>query len=143
MAASKSACKERPMKSAVQQSARPAPDARAGSSASLDIRYAVGQCSLGVVVVAASERGIRAILLGDGSAALVRDLQERFPDRRVVQAGAGSLDRLVAKVIELVESPGIGLDVPLDTHGTDFQERVWLALREIPAGATATYTDIA
>jgi AraC family transcriptional regulator of adaptative response/methylated-DNA-[protein]-cysteine methyltransferase len=131
------------MKSAVHESARPALDARARSSASLDIRYAAGRCSLGVVVVAVSEKGIRAILLGDDSAALVRNLQGRFPGTRVVQAGGGSLDRLVAKVIRLVESPGSELDVPLDTHGTDFQERVWLALRAIPMGATATYTDIA
>jgi AraC family transcriptional regulator, regulatory protein of adaptative response / methylated-DNA-[protein]-cysteine methyltransferase len=107
-----------------------------------EIKYAVERCSLGVIVVAASEKGVCAILLGDDPTALVRDLNARFPGTRVVKA-EGSLGGLVAKVVKFVESPNTSVDVPLDARGTQFQQRVWLALQKIPAGATATYTDIA
>ena len=106
------------------------------------IQYATGRCSLGAVVVAASEQGVCAILLGDAPAPLVANLQERFPAVRLAAADA-SLGSLLAKVVKLIDSPDVGLDVELDTRGTDFQQRVWHALREIPIGATATYTDIA
>jgi len=95
------------------------------------IRFAVGECSLGSILVAASELGICAVFLGDDPDALVKNLQDRF------------FDRLVARVVGLVEAPGVGLDLPLDLRGTAFQQRVWQALREIPAGSTASYTDIA
>ncbi len=111
-------------------------------SAKAVVQYAIGQCSLGALVVASSDRGICAILLGDRPGPLVRNLQERFPGADLV-AGDEKLDRLAAKVVRFVESPQNGLDVPLDTRGTDFQRRVWRALGEIPAGSTATYTDIA
>lgn len=120
------------MKSAVRNS----------GAVNAQIRYAVGRCSLGTCVVAASAKGICAILLGDECAPLVQNLQERFPKARVIEA-EGSLDGLLAKVVRFVESPAVGLDAPLDTRGTQFQQRVWLALRKIPLGATATYTDIA
>jgi AraC family transcriptional regulator of adaptative response/methylated-DNA-[protein]-cysteine methyltransferase len=106
------------------------------------IRYAVSRCSLGSIAVAASDKGVCAILLGDAAAPLLTDLQKRFPDARLVEAGQ-SLAPLVAKVVKHVESPRAELDVPLDARGTDFQQRVWLALRTIPVGATVTYTDIA
>ena len=109
---------------------------------SAEIKYAVSRCSLGAILVAASEKGVCAILLGDQAAPLVQNLQERFPGSPLVVAD-GELDRLVAKVIKFVEAPRVGLDVPLDTRGTDFQQRVWLALQDIPAGSTASYTDIA
>ena len=108
----------------------------------LQIKYALGRCSLGVILVASSVKGVCAILLGDQSAPLLESLRERFPAAQLIEA-PGSLARTVEKVAELVESPGIRLDVPLDARGTDFQQRVWLALRDIPVGATATYTDIA
>ncbi len=111
-------------------------------SAKTVLRYATGQCSLGALLVASSERGICAILLGDRPALLVRNLQERFPEADLV-CGDEKLDRLAAKVARFVELPQTGLDAPLDTRGTDFQRRVWRALRDIPAGSTATYTDIA
>jgi AraC family transcriptional regulator of adaptative response/methylated-DNA-[protein]-cysteine methyltransferase len=107
-----------------------------------EIKYAVSRCSLGAILVAASEKGVCAILLGDQAAPLVQNLQERFPASRLVAAD-GELDRMVAKVIKFVAAPKVGLDVPLDTHGTEFQQRVWLALQDIPAGSTASYTDIA
>jgi AraC family transcriptional regulator of adaptative response/methylated-DNA-[protein]-cysteine methyltransferase len=107
-----------------------------------EIKYAVSRCSLGAILIAASEKGVCAILLGDQPAPLVQNLQERFPASRLVAAD-GKLDRLVAKVIKFVAAPEVRLDVPLDPHGTDFQQRVWLALQDIPAGSTASYTDIA
>ena len=107
-----------------------------------DIRFAVGDCSLGAILVASSATGVCAILIGDDPESLVRDLQDRFPKARLT-GGDAAYDALVAKVVGLVEAPAIGLDLPLDVRGTAFQQRVWAALRDIPAGATATYTDIA
>jgi AraC family transcriptional regulator of adaptative response/methylated-DNA-[protein]-cysteine methyltransferase len=107
-----------------------------------EIKYAVSHCSLGAILIAASEKGVCAILLGDQPAPLVQNLQERFPASRLVAAD-GKLDSLVAKVIKFVGAPEVRLDVPLDPHGTEFQQRVWLALQDIPAGSTASYTDIA
>ena len=107
-----------------------------------DIRFAVGQCSLGAILVAQSERGVCAILLGDDPHQLVCDLQDKF--RRANLIGADqAFEQLIAKVIGFIEAPALGLDLPLDVRGTAFQERVWQALREIPVGCTASYADIA
>ncbi|HLV28268.1 MAG TPA: bifunctional DNA-binding transcriptional regulator/O6-methylguanine-DNA methyltransferase Ada [Burkholderiaceae bacterium] len=116
-------------------------DYRAGG-AGMEIRFAVGQCSLGAILVAQSERGICAISLGDDPDALLRDLQDRFPTAKFM-GGDETFERLVAQVVGFVEAPKVGLNLPLDVRGTAFQERVWKALREIPVGATATYTQIA
>jgi len=107
-----------------------------------EIRYAVSHCSLGAILVASTDKGVCAILLGDQPGPLVSNLQERFPDTPLVAAD-GRLNRLIAKVIKFVESPRVGLDIPLDTRGTAFQQRVWMALLDIPVGKTATYTDVA
>ena len=114
---------------------------RAGG-ANTEIRFAVGECSLGSILVARSERGICAILLGDDPGALARDLQDRFPRAKLVGGDKG-FEKLVAKVVGFVEAPALGLDLPLDVRGTAFQQRVWQALRKIPAGVTASYTEIA
>jgi AraC family transcriptional regulator, regulatory protein of adaptative response / methylated-DNA-[protein]-cysteine methyltransferase len=114
---------------------------RAGGAGAA-IRFAVGECSLGSILVARSEKGVCAILLGDDPQALVRDLQDRFPKADLVGADA-EFETLVAQVVGLVEAPGVGLELPLDVRGTAFQQRVWQALREIPAGAKVTYSDIA
>jgi AraC family transcriptional regulator of adaptative response/methylated-DNA-[protein]-cysteine methyltransferase len=106
------------------------------------IRFAVGECSLGSILVGATDKGICAILLGDDPGTLVRDLQDRFPKAQLI-GGDGDFERLVARVVGFVEAPALGLDLPLDVRGTAFQQRVWQALREIPAGATATYTQVA
>ena len=107
-----------------------------------DIRFAVGQCSLGAILVAQSERGVCAILLGDDPHQLVCDLQDKF--RRANLIGADhQFEQLIARVVGFIEAPAIGLDLPLDVRGTAFQERVWQALREIPVGSTASYADIA
>lgn len=114
---------------------------RAGGT-NMDIRFAIGECSLGSILVATSERGVCAILLGDDPDELARELQDRFPRARLIGGDAG-FEQLVAKVVGFVESPRLGLDLPLDVRGTAFQQRVWQALREIPAGKTASYTEVA
>ncbi|CAJ0811497.1 Bifunctional transcriptional activator/DNA repair enzyme Ada [Ralstonia wenshanensis] len=114
---------------------------RAGG-AQTTIRFAVGECSLGSILVAQSDRGICAILMGDDPDALVRDLQDTFPKAELIGGDTGFED-LVAKVVGFVEAPSIGLDLPLDVRGTAFQERVWQALREVPPGSTTSYTEIA
>lgn len=106
------------------------------------IRFAVGQCALGAILVAQSGRGICAILLGDDPDQLVRDLQDQFRQAELV-GGDADFERLVARVVGFVEAPGIGLDLPLDIRGTAFQERVWQALREIPPGAVVSYAQVA
>jgi AraC family transcriptional regulator of adaptative response/methylated-DNA-[protein]-cysteine methyltransferase len=114
---------------------------RAGG-AGASIRFAVGECSLGAVLVAATDKGVCAILLGDDPGPLVRDLQDRFPRAELI-GGDREFERLVARVIAFVEAPALGLDLPLHVRGTAFQQRVWQALRQIPAGATASYQEIA
>jgi len=114
---------------------------RAGG-ADADIRFAVGECSLGSILVARSELGVCAILLGDDPDALARNLQDRFP-RATLIGGDAEFEQLVAQVVGFVEAPGLGLDLPLDVQGTAFQRRVWQALQEIPAGSTASYSEIA
>ena len=114
---------------------------RAGGAHAV-IRFAVGECSLGAILVAATEIGVCAILLGDDADVLVRDLQDRFPRANFIGAD-GKFEQLVAQVVGFVEAPALGLDLPLDVRGTVFQQRVWQALREIPTGATASYTEIA
>ena len=106
------------------------------------IRFAVGACSLGAVLVAATARGVCAIGLGDEPDALVHDLEDRFPRAELV-GGDPEFEALVARIVGFVEAPAFGLDLPLDIRGTTFQQRVWRALREVPAGATATYGEIA
>lgn len=106
------------------------------------ILFAIGACALGRVLVAATERGICAILLGDDEAALRRDLEARFSKAEIV-AGDADFAATVSAVVSLVEAPGAALDLPLDIGGTAFQQRVWQALRRIPAGTTATYAEIA
>ncbi len=116
-------------------------DYRAGG-AHTEIRFAVGECSLGSILVAQSAKGVCAILLGDDPDTLVRELQDRFPRARLV-GGDAAFELTIAKVIGFVEAPALGLDLPLDVRGTAFQQRVWQALRDIPAGSTASYTEIA
>ncbi|GGC91772.1 bifunctional DNA-binding transcriptional regulator/O6-methylguanine-DNA methyltransferase Ada [Chelatococcus reniformis] len=114
---------------------------RAGGTGE-EIRFAVGECSLGSILVAATAAGVCAILLGDEPDDLVRDLQDRFP-RAAFIGGDAAFEALVARVVGFVEAPALGLDLPLDVRGTAFQKRVWDALRRVPAGATTTYAEIA
>src|ERR1700731_305926 len=114
---------------------------RAGGSQT-EIRFAVGECSLGSILVAQSDRGICAILLGDDPDSLVRDMQDQFPKANLI-GGDACFERLVAKVVGFVEAPALGLDLPLAVRGTAFPQGVWQSLRKIPAGSTASYTDVA
>ncbi|MBF7141474.1 MULTISPECIES: bifunctional DNA-binding transcriptional regulator/O6-methylguanine-DNA methyltransferase Ada [Pseudomonas] len=114
---------------------------RAGG-AELDIKFAVGASALGAILVAESARGICAITLGDDPNQLVERFQDQFPNANLI-GNDPDFEQRVAQVVGFVESPGIGLALPLDIRGTVFQERVWQALRDIPVGATVTYTEIA
>ncbi len=116
-------------------------DYRAGGTNN-QILFAVGQCSLGAILVAQSNRGVCAILLGDDPDKLVHDLQDQFPKANLVGADR-RFEQLIAQVVGFIEAPALGLDLPLDLRGTAFQERVWQALREIPVGSTASYAQIA
>ena len=118
------------------------PTARRRGGAGETIRFAVGACSLGSILVAATGKGIAAIAFGDDPEALVRDLQERFPAADLV-GGDADFEATVARVVGFVEAPATGLDLPLDIRGTAFQERVWRVLRDIPAGRTLSYAEIA
>jgi AraC family transcriptional regulator, regulatory protein of adaptative response / methylated-DNA-[protein]-cysteine methyltransferase len=118
------------------------PKAFRGGGLGQAIRFAVGECSLGAILVAATERGVCAIEFGDDPDALVRSLQDRFPKARLT-GGDQNFERLVAAVVGFVEAPAQGLELPLDIRGTAFQQRVWNAIRKIPAGSTASYAEVA
>ena len=106
------------------------------------IRFALGECSLGTILVAATAKGVCAVHLGDDPELLLRDLEHRFANARLV-GGDEAFEGLVARVVALVEAPALGHDLPLDVRGTAFQQRVWQALRDIPAGSTESYSVIA
>ena len=106
------------------------------------IRFALGECFLGSILVAASEQGVCAILLGDDPEALLRDLEARFPKAQLI-GGDRSFEATIAKVVGFVDAPKRDLDLPLDARGTAFQHQVWQALRKIPLGQTASYSEIA
>jgi AraC family transcriptional regulator of adaptative response/methylated-DNA-[protein]-cysteine methyltransferase len=114
---------------------------RAGG-ANEEIRFAVGETSLGAILVASSKKGVASILLGTDPDTLVRNLQDRFPKARLIGAD-GDYEALVATVVGFVEAPNLGLDLPLDVRGTAFQQRVWQALQEIPVGQTVSYAEVA
>ena len=99
--------------------------------------FAIGECSLGSILVAASDKGISAIFLGDDPDYLVRISSGSLPESQSI-GGDRAFEDVIAKVVGLVEEPATSLDLPLDVRGTAFQHRVWQALREIPAGSTAT-----
>jgi AraC family transcriptional regulator of adaptative response/methylated-DNA-[protein]-cysteine methyltransferase len=112
-----------------------------GGGTGASVRFALGECSLGSVLVAASDKGVVAIQFGEDPDALLRSLQDRFPKAKLV-GGDAEFDGIVARVVGMVERPG-DVDLPLDVRGTAFQQRVWQALRQIPCGSTASYAEIA
>lgn len=118
-----------------------ASDYRAGAPG-LTIRFAIGQCSLGAILVAQSVKGICAILLGDDPELLLHELQDQFSKAQLIGADE-EFEQLIAQVIGFIEAPELGLSLPLDLRGTVFQERVWTALREIPPGVTLSYKELA
>jgi AraC family transcriptional regulator of adaptative response/methylated-DNA-[protein]-cysteine methyltransferase len=110
--------------------------------ADAQISFAIGESSLGLILVARSERGICAILLGDDRVRLIADLRGRFSQATTIGED-GRCEEVLAQVVRFAETPAMGLGLPLDVRGTAFQRRVWEALREIPMGSTASYMDIA
>lgn len=118
------------------------PKAYRDGGASMHIRFGIGRCTLGLLLVAQSERGICAILYGDDIQALAEDLKERFP-RAQIQPADAAFNATIDHVVEFVEAPVQGLDLPLDIRGTVFQQKIWQALQNIPPGQTASYREIA
>jgi AraC family transcriptional regulator of adaptative response/methylated-DNA-[protein]-cysteine methyltransferase len=121
---------------------RPRASAFRSGGRDAEIRFGVGTCSLGSIIVAACERGICSILLGEDPEKLVHDLQDRFADAILI-GGDPQFEHIVARVVGFVDTPAIGLDLPLHVRGTAFQQRVWQALRNIAPGRTASYSEIA
>ncbi|KAK77734.1 regulatory protein ada [Bordetella holmesii CDC-H635-BH] len=118
------------------------PSAYREGGANARLYFALGQCSLGAILVAQSERGVCAILLGDDPEALLQSLQDRFPNAELIGGDPG-YETLMATVVGMVEAPAAAVDLPLDVRGTAFQERVWHALTQIGPGQTVSYSDIA
>lgn len=108
----------------------------------MQIRFAVGECWLGSILVAATDQGVCAILLGDDPESLVHELQDRFPLAELI-GGDAAFEQWMAQVVGFVEHPVSGFHLPLDVRGTAFQQRVWHALRKIPPGSTVSYTELA
>ncbi|MEM7706236.1 MAG: methylated-DNA--[protein]-cysteine S-methyltransferase [Pseudomonadota bacterium] len=115
-------------------------DYRAGGSGHV-VYFALGQCSLGCLLVAATDRGVCAIALGDEPEVMLADLERRFP-RADLRGGDAGFDALVAQVAGLIEQGDGSSELPLDIRGTAFQQRVWQALTEIPRGETRSYRQI-
>lgn len=106
------------------------------------IHFALAECSLGSILVASSSKGVCAISLGSDPAQLLCELQDRFPRSNLI-GGDAAFETLVAKVVDFIDAPKFGLDLPLDIQGTAFQQRVWQALQQIPYGTTVTYSELA
>jgi AraC family transcriptional regulator of adaptative response/methylated-DNA-[protein]-cysteine methyltransferase len=106
------------------------------------ILFAIGECTLGSVLVASSRNGVCAMLLGDTPEQVLDDLTSRFPQAELI-GNDPEYDRLIGVVIQFVDDPKYGFNLPLDIQGTAFQERVWQALRDIPIGTTTSYSEIA
>ena len=106
------------------------------------IRYALAECDLGWLLMAATDRGVCMIELADTRSTLRSELTSRFPNAKL-QSGDARFLKWVQQVVRFIEVPGRGLDLPLDIQGTAFQRKVWEALRAIPVGTTMTYTEVA
>jgi len=106
------------------------------------IQYAIGESSLGFVLVAKSDQGLCVVQFGDSRDEVKRSLRERFPDA-IFSSGSAEIQQLLIQVTNMIENPSNTLNCALDIRGTEFQLRVWKALREIPTGSTLSYIDIA
>lgn len=118
------------------------PSAFRSGGADTEIFFAIGECSLGSILVAQTRRGVCSILLGDDPSRLVENFQKQFPTANLI-GNQREYESLVSKVVGMIERPSVGLDLPLDIRGTSFQQRVWKALQQIPLGSTSTYAQIA
>lgn len=108
----------------------------------LHICFAVKQSSLGLVLVATTERGICAILIGDTGEELVADLVRRFPNS-IIDKASEQFDQTLDQVVNFIDAPKTDFELPLDIRGTVFQQRVWQELKKIPAGTTTSYSELA
>ncbi|WP_200860471.1 methylated-DNA--[protein]-cysteine S-methyltransferase [Methylomonas sp. MK1] len=106
------------------------------------IRFATGICPLGWLLVAVKPSGVCAIALGDAPDKLTTAFQDKYPEAEFIDVSP-ELERIFAKLRKFIDIPELGLELILDTGGTPFQQRVWQALRAIPVGATASYSEIA
>ena len=108
----------------------------------IDIVYTFGDCAVGRCLVAESERGVCAVLPGEADGPLLDELVRLFPKARLIPGDAHFHQR-VAQVFAHLDDHRQAIDLPLDIRGTAFQQRVWQALREIPAGETRSYRQVA
>jgi AraC family transcriptional regulator of adaptative response/methylated-DNA-[protein]-cysteine methyltransferase len=115
-----------------------APSAWARGGDGVRINWAVVHTSLGPMLVAATDKGVCRLSFNEGR----EDLAARFPNAEL-QEGGEAFAALLQRVVDAVEHPGTGGDIPLDVRGTAFQERVWAELRKIPSGETRSYAEIA
>ena len=122
---------------------RPRPaDARKRKGTPEVLRYAISPCPLGLLLIAASEHGLCALLFANDEPALLEELQSRFPSAVTVRDQAG-LDDWLQAVLAQLEDPSRSTDLPLDLRGSTFQQRVWQALQAIPPGQTMRYGELA
>ena len=117
----------------------------AADTGSRHLEYVISASAIGLILVAwraGRAAGICAVLLGDDRQSLREELQRRFPDAALAEGGS-ALRAIAGQIAQLSDTPAARLDVALELGGTEFQRRVWQALREIPAGETASYAEIA
>lgn len=107
-----------------------------------EMSFGFSNCALGTMLVAATGQGVAAILLGDERDELRCQLQSRFPGVKLVE-DAAALAPAMTKIADFIAAPASGLDLPLDPQGSAFQLLVWQRLREIPAGTSVSYAEIA
>jgi AraC family transcriptional regulator, regulatory protein of adaptative response / methylated-DNA-[protein]-cysteine methyltransferase len=107
----------------------------------MHIGYALVNTSLGKVLVAATDRGVSAVYLGESERSLVEALRDEYPRAEICRA-AGD-ERWLQEIVRRVEGAPPSLDLPLDVQATVFQRRVWQELQKIPRGTTRTYTQVA
>jgi AraC family transcriptional regulator of adaptative response/methylated-DNA-[protein]-cysteine methyltransferase len=121
------------------------PGAYRKGGAGMEIRYTIVPSPHGRLLVAATDKGVCAVLLGDHDSSLARQLATQFPHaaRTRVDTGDDWLAQLVRRVADQMKRPGSAGEIPLDLHGTAFQWRVWQALVSIPPGETRSYTQLA
>lgn len=107
-----------------------------------EIQFAIGESSLGFILMALSETGLCAVLIGNNQKKLIKELQTRFPNANFNQNGSKVI-KLLPQLLRCAENPRQNVDFPLDQRGTPFQKSVWNALRKIPPGKTLSYRDVA
>jgi AraC family transcriptional regulator of adaptative response/methylated-DNA-[protein]-cysteine methyltransferase len=108
----------------------------------MQIGYSIARTTLGNVLVAATERGISAVYLGENEKTLVSELRREYP-RAEIKQSAPANQRWIQEIVNRVEGTAPSLDLPLDVHATAFQRRVWQELQKIPRGTTQSYTQVA